>query len=54
MITIWKLELDSWSLVGEFTGTMQQLNSELESLRSLGGEYRAELRTGSFSSILEA
>jgi hypothetical protein len=53
MITIWKLENDSWSFVGDFTGTMEELSFELEALRASGDLYRAELRIESTSSILE-
>jgi hypothetical protein len=53
MITIWKLENNSWVLVGVFTGTMEELSFELEALRSSGDEYRAEIRIESTSSVLE-
>ena len=53
MITIWKLESDSWVLVGEFSGTMEELKAALDSLRLSGDDYRAELKVESFSSILE-
>jgi hypothetical protein len=53
MITIWKLELGSWVLVGEFDGTMSELENALNSLRQDENDYRAELKVESFSSILE-
>ncbi len=53
MITIWKLENNSWGLIGEFIGTMEELSFELEALRASGDEYRAEIRFESTSSILE-
>lgn len=52
MITIWKLENDSWFLVGGFSGTMEELSFELEALRVSGDEYRAEIRIESTSSVL--
>jgi hypothetical protein len=52
MITIWKLENNSWVLVGDFIGTMEQLSFELEALRASGDEYRAEIRIESTSSVL--
>lgn len=52
MITIWKLENNSWSLIGNFDGTMEELAFELEALRAGGSEYRAEKSDGGFSSIL--
>lgn len=54
MITIWKLENDSWILVNEFFGSMEDLKSSLDSLRLLGDEFRAELKTDLGSKILEA
>lgn len=53
MITLWKLENDSWLLIGEFIGSMEDLSFELEALRADGNEYRAEIRIESTSSILE-
>ena len=52
MITIWKLEEDSWILVCESNEI--ELPSKLEELRADGSVYRAELRIESSSSILEA
>lgn len=52
MITIWKLENDSWILVQDVSN-MEQLLIALESLRLDGSEYRAEIRIESTSSILE-
>lgn len=51
MITIWKLENESWVLVCESNEI--ELPSKLEELRSDGNEYRAEIRIESTSSILE-
>ena len=53
MITIWKLENESWSLVEEFS-SMEGLPERLQELRQDGSEYRAELRSGGFAQILEA
>lgn len=44
MITIWKLENESWILIGSFTGLIEELLFELEALRTDGNEYRAELK----------
>jgi hypothetical protein len=52
MITIWKLENDSWLLIEEVEES--NLLSRLSELREDGSEYRAELRIESTSSILEA
>lgn len=54
MITIWKLEGDSWVLVNEFFGSIDDLIPALESLRLDGSVYRAELKIESTSTILEA
>jgi hypothetical protein len=53
MITIWKLENDSWILIGDFEGSMEELSFELQALRASGEEYRAELRIESTSQVLE-
>lgn len=52
MITIWKLENESWILVEE--SNLKVLAARLEELRQDGFEYRAELRVESTSTILEA
>jgi hypothetical protein len=52
MITIWRLENDSWILIEENIEESELLTA-LEDLRLDGNEYRAELRTESSSSILE-
>jgi hypothetical protein len=52
MITIWKLENDSWFLIEEVS-SMEELLVAIEDLRLDGNEYRAELRTESTSQILE-
>jgi hypothetical protein len=52
MITIWRLENDSWSLICEFFGTMEELLDDLEYLRQDGFEYRAELKIESTTQIL--
>lgn len=52
MITIWKLENDSWVLVEE-VGSMEELLIAIEELRLDGNQYRAELRIESTSQILE-
>lgn len=52
MITIWKLENDSWLFVEEVS-SMEELLTVIEDLRLDGGDYRAELRIESTSSILE-
>jgi len=51
MITIWKLENEAWILIQENVEE-SSLPSILESLRSSGDEYRAELETASNSQIL--
>lgn len=53
MITIWKLEEDSWILI-ETLEDWANLVSRLQELRADGSEYRAELRVESNSTILEA
>lgn len=53
MITIWKLENDSWKLIFDFSGTIKELSDDLEYLRQDGFEYRAELKTETTSQILE-
>lgn len=53
MITIWKLENDSWSFVSEFSGSLEDLSTHLIALREDGSEYRAEKSIGGLSSILE-
>lgn len=52
MITIWKLENESWILIQEVED-MAELLSTIEDLRLDGNEYRAELRIESTSQILE-
>ena len=52
IISIWKLENESWILVKEVS-SMEELLVELEVLRLDGNEYRAEKRDGGFSSVLE-
>lgn len=52
MITIWKLENESWALMQEVED-MTELLSTLVDLRLDGSEYRAEIRIESTSSILE-
>jgi hypothetical protein len=52
MITIWKLENDSWILIEENVEESGLLTA-LEELREDGSEYRAELRVESSSTILE-
>lgn len=51
MITIWKLQEDSWILICE--SSESELSSKLEELRADGSIYRAEIRIECFSSILE-
>jgi hypothetical protein len=51
MITIWKLENDSWFLVEEVE-SMEELLVAIEDLRLDGNEYRAEIRIESTSSVL--
>jgi hypothetical protein len=53
MITIWKLENEAWILIGNFTGSIEELSFELGALRASGDEYRAELETESNTKILE-
>lgn len=53
MITIWKLENNSWSFVSEFSGSIEELSIHIFALREDGSEYRAEKTNGGFSSILE-
>lgn len=52
MITIWKLENESWFFIQEVLDR-DELLITLESLRLDGNEYRAEIRIESTSSILE-
>lgn len=52
MISIWKFVNDSWELVEEMQDDLA-LAQRLNELRQDGGEYRAEKRSGGFSSILE-
>lgn len=52
MISIWKLESDSWVLIQDNIEE-SNLSSALEDLRQDGSEYRAEIRIESTSSILE-
>jgi hypothetical protein len=52
MITIWKLNGESWELIEESNEAI--LDSRLAELREDGSEYRAELRVESSSTILEA
>lgn len=52
MITIWKLQEDSWILICE--SSESELASKLEELRSDESIYRAEIKIESSSSILEA
>ena len=51
MITIWKLENDSWFLVEEGE-SMEELLLAIEELRLDGSEYRAEIRIESTTQIL--
>jgi hypothetical protein len=51
MITIWKLENDSWLFIQEVS-SMEELTITIEALRLDGSEYRAELRIESTSQIL--
>jgi hypothetical protein len=51
MITIWRLENDSWFLVEEVE-SMEDLLLAIEELRQDGFEYRAELKIESTSQIL--
>ena len=51
MITIWKLNGESWELVEESSESI--LDSRIAELREDGSEYRAELRVESSSTILE-
>lgn len=53
MISIWKLENDSWQLVEELQDDLT-LAQRINELRQGGGEYRAEERHGGFASVLEA
>jgi len=52
MISIWKLNNDSWELIEEMQDDLA-LAQRINELRQDGGEYRAEKRDGGFSSILE-
>jgi hypothetical protein len=52
MITIWKLENNSWLLVEENVEESELLTA-LELLRADGNEYRAEIKIESSSTILE-
>jgi hypothetical protein len=52
MITIWKMDGDSWILICE--SSEPELASKLEELRADGSIYRAEIKIESSSSILEA
>lgn len=51
MITIWKLENESWTFVEEL-GAGVDLLLRLTELREDGNEYRAEIRIESTSQIL--
>jgi hypothetical protein len=51
MITIWKLNNDSWELIEESSESI--LDLRLAELRKDSSEYRAELRIESSSTILE-
>lgn len=51
MITIWKLENDSWSFIEELASGFDLL-LRLNQLREDGNEYRAEIRVESTSQIL--
>jgi hypothetical protein len=52
VITIWrKLPDESWELVSSHE-TISEAQAQLFALRTGEGEYRAELREGSTSSIL--
>lgn len=53
MITIWKLENDSWVLVNEFFGSLDDLKDTLNSMRLTGDIFRAEIKIESTSTILE-
>lgn len=52
MISIWKLIGESWELVEELQDDLA-LAQRINELRQDGGEYRAEKRSGGFSSVLE-
>jgi hypothetical protein len=51
MISIWKLESDSWVLIQDNVEESNLL-ARLSELREDGSEYRAEVRVESTSSIL--
>ena len=52
MISIWKLDGDSWELVEEMQDDLA-LAQRLSELRLDGYEYRAEKRDGGFATVLE-
>lgn len=52
MISIWKLENNSWVLIEELSDDLA-LADRINQLRQDGGEYRAEKREGGFASVLE-
>ncbi len=52
MISIWRLVNDSWEMVEEMEDDLA-LAQRLIELRQDGNTYRAEKRTGGFSSVLE-
>ena len=52
MITIWQKIDDSWILISSHE-TMAEAEAQLFALRSGEGEFRAEKREGSSSSILD-
>ena len=52
MISIWKLENNSWVLIEELSDDLV-LADRINQLRQDGGEYRAEKREGGFASVLE-
>ena len=52
MISIWKLENNSWQLIEEMQDDLA-LAQRIGELRQDGGEYRAEKRDGGFASVLE-
>ena len=51
MISIWKLDGDSWELVEEMQDDLA-LAQRLSELRLDGSEYRAEKRDGGFAAVL--
>jgi hypothetical protein len=52
MISIWRFVNDSWEIVEEMEDDLA-LAQRLIELRQDGNIYRAEKRTGGFSSVLE-